>query len=563
MRRTVAPCVAEEANKDGVRNEDGRTEQRCYKGGVELATLTEKELKSSAWSALGHFEMKGDYNVHGSGPQGFGQTEATVTGGPSPAGVAKTCQQSVPTAEKVHALQGLSGRVMGQCGTKIFQFFLEVVSLRSQTTGRRIGKTVFPLPTSRTLLLGAFPDLAEEVLDWLMCVVVCLNSFWGCEVFNDLPPNEIQLKCLNGLLRDIQRFCEVHAVVPDVGWTEFFMVKSIDYKGDEVRVARRFKWENIGPALPGDVGSVPLVDVCTLGCQHYVKHFESYLKPKPDWAKMTWPRVMVDDCDWDKVCQGLVDSGVCIYIRESEVFDTGSGPLLNGLFGVTKDEFTDSGVEIFRLIMNLIPLNGMCQPIAGDVDTLPAWSSMNPYFLQPHENLLVSSEDVKCFFYTMALPEAWSKFLAFNKPVPAHVVPDEYSGETVYIAARVLPMGFLNSVSLAQHVHRNLVAWSRGDDHRCNAPEAELRKDKSFSHHHSNWRIYLDNYDLLEKVVATQMVETQSTCPAGVLALREGYEQWQVPRNLKKSVTRSAKCEVQGCLEWPTLGRPSWPSTLG
>jgi len=54
---------------------------------------------------------------------------------------------------------------------------------------------------------------------------------------------------------------------------------------------------------------------------------------------------------------------------------------------------------------------------------------MSPFFLQPHENLLVSSEDVKCFFYMMRVPEHWTKFLAFNKAVPQEVFPQELRGE--------------------------------------------------------------------------------------------------------------------------------------
>ena len=66
--------------------------------------------------------------------------------------------------------------------------------------------------------------------------------------------------------------------------------------------------------------------------------------------------MMVDDCHWAGVCQGLVHAGLCTYIEESDVFCTDNGPLLNGLFGVSKDETTPEGVEVFRLIMNLIPL---------------------------------------------------------------------------------------------------------------------------------------------------------------------------------------------------------------
>ena len=112
-------------------------------------------------------------------------------------------------------------------------------------------------------------------------------------------------------------------------------------------------------------------------------------------------------------------------------------------------------------------------------------------------------------------------------------------------------MGFLNSVSLAQHVHRNLVKWSGRREHvgaspPVNAPEQELRKDRPFTMANPSWRVYLDNYDLLERVEATDMVELEGTMAPGTLALRQEYEIWNIPRNDKKSVLRSARCELQG-----------------
>ena len=94
---------------------------------------------------------------------------------------------------------------------------------------------------------------------------------------------------------------------------------------------------------------------------------------------------MVEDGAWGELCTGLVSSGVCCFLEEYQVFDTGSGPLLNGLFGVSKEDWTPQGVEICRLIMNLIPLNNICQSLGGDIDTLPSWSMMTPFFLQPNE----------------------------------------------------------------------------------------------------------------------------------------------------------------------------------
>eukprot|EP00438_Fugacium_kawagutii_P024162 Skav223371 [mRNA] locus=scaffold1536:180534:185737:+ [translate_table: standard] len=263
--------------------------------------------------------------------------------------------------------------------------------------------------------------------------------------------------------------------------------------------------------------------------------------------------VMVSD-DWPAVCTGLVRSGVCTFLPEEDVFEVDGLPLVNGLFGVSKDEISPEGYEVYRLIMNLIPLNQICEPLAGDVDTLPSWAMMNPFHLQPSECLLVSSEDVKCFFYTMRVPSCWWKYLCFNKLVPNECLPESLRGRSVYLASTVLPMGFVNSVGLAQHVHRNLVQASGEGKPGVNEAHAELRKDRPFSVANPLWRVYLDNYDLLEKVEATGMIALQETMAPGILALREQYESWDVPRNTKKTVLRSTKAEVQGATVDGCLG---------
>lgn len=110
-------------------------------------------------------------------------------------------------------------------------------------------------------------------------------------------------------------------------------------------------------------------------------------------------------------------------------------------------------------------------------------------------------------------------------------------------------MGFLNSVSLAQHVRRNLALWSDGTSgvsEAVNLPESEIRKDQPATVGNPSCRIYLDNYDLLEKVKSIDGSSLQGSTAPAVLALRQQYELWQVPRNLKKSVSRSLSAEVQG-----------------
>ena len=454
--------------------------------------------------------------------------------------------QVVMTAEKSARDLGPVGSSVSESGSFLVQKLLEVLPLRSKSTGKVDSSALLPLPTSRHVFMHLWPDCPEQVLQWVTCVCLSLNSFWGELIFADREPTRCQKRALEFIKEDVTRFCELGLHLVGIDWDQFFMVRGIDYKGDEVRVARKVSWASIAPALPKEIGAVPLEEVCTLGCREYVRSFDGFIKPREQWGKVTRPKVMVDDADWPRLCTGLLEAGVCTLIEEEQVFQTDEGPLLNGLFAVGKEEWTDDGTEICRLIMNLVPLNAICQPLSGDVDTLPSWGMMNPYFLQPGENLLVSSEDVKCFFYTMRVPDAWVKYLSFNKCVPDVCLPKHMRGQNVYLASRVLPMGFLNSVSLAQNVHRNLVKWACHEGDQVHHEESELRKDRPFTVSSSAWRVYLDNYDLLEKVQATGMVELEGTTPVGVLALRSEYLQWQVPRNAKKGVSRSAHCELQG-----------------
>ena len=314
-------------------------------------------------------------------------------------GKVKAPDAVVRSAQKVSEGENFVGRSISELGGLLVRWFMEVSPLRSQTTGKGISKSVFPLPTSIEHFRNLWPSGFEDVWQWMRCVCVGLNSFWGVPLCNDTKASELQEKVMRGLYIEVERFCELGLKSVGVDWTTFFAVRGIDYKGDEVKVAKWVTSANIGPALPKEIGAVPLEEVCSLGCREYVESFDRFLKPCHLWGKVSQPKVMVEEAAWGEMCTGLVESGVCCYLEESEVFHIGSTPLLNGLFGVSKEEWTPENVEICRLIiMNLVPLNELCEPLGGDVDTLPSWGMMNPYFLQPDENLLISSEDVKCFF---------------------------------------------------------------------------------------------------------------------------------------------------------------------
>lgn len=254
---------------------------------------------------------------------------------------------------------------------------------------------------------------------------------------------------------------------------------------------------------------------------------------------------MVNDSDWEEVAINLVKCGICEVIPDSEIFRANGVAVRNGLFGVEKGE-TKEGFPVYRLIMNLVPLNSLAQPMEADIQTLPHWMGMNPFSLDVSEGLLVSSEDIRCFFYTLKLPRCWMPFLSFNKEVPKSMRPAGCK-EACFLTASVLPMGFLNSVGIAQHVHRVLVSRAQislGPS----LHNKEIRKDKVLPESDTQWKVYLDNYDLLEKFPRESIAHLEGSVAEEVQALRESYGKVGLPRHEGKAVSRSSRAEVQGAV---------------
>ena len=405
---------------------------------------------------------------------------------------------------------------------------------------------LLPLPIDLLMEHPSFKSVDRSVGLVLRGLMSALNSLYGSGPADTLKVSSAHIKICMFLVEEAKDFVARCPNLPDLSWEEYMAVRTIDYKGDEVKVAQMTTWENVRHALPSEVGTVPLESVVTKGSLHYTLNFSTYLMPEQDQVFTKAPRVMVPEGAWDALCEGLLTRGVCSLIRESEVHVVQGQRLFNGLFGVPKDEAVGD-TQVHRLIMNLVPLNRICRPMAGDVSTLPAWPSMHPFDLKDGETLLLSSEDVRCFFYIFTVPKDWHSFLAFGRKAPRRLWPDQQG--PYYLCSRVLPMGFCNSVSLAQHIHRFIVGEAVRECVQKGGRagwEAEHRKDRPFSWSNPSFRVYLDNFDLLEKTHSELAEQIQGSCSPFVEALREAYARRQVPRHPKKAVARAMHAEVQG-----------------
>ena len=409
------------------------------------------------------------------------------------------------------------------------------------------GSALFPLPTVlHPELLGKVSSEDERVTVENICRA--LNSMAGTEVdAAEFAPSRVQCRSVEHLLHQARIACAWSEKVEEIEWEDFFRVKNVDYKGDEVLVAKTTCWENVSHSFPSEIGRVNLSDVVSQGLVDYVKSFDDFLLPEEDRFFVKPPKVMVPPESWEDMARNLIEKGVCGVIGGRDIFRVQGKKLLNGLFGVSKQEYVGS-TEVHRLIMNLIPLNKIVRGVDGDISTLPAWASMTPLFLDDDQQLLVSSEDVRCFFYIFRTPPEWRRFMALNRPLPKSLWPRHGDDSEYFLCADVLPMGFKNSVSIAQNIHRNIASWAGSRGGVLGDPSMELRKDRSFPQGSTLYRLYLDNFDLLEKVDIRTANLVSGKPSVETLAIRAEYEEWGIPRHPKKSVVRKSVAEVQGAI---------------
>eukprot|EP00438_Fugacium_kawagutii_P013582 Skav223043 [mRNA] locus=scaffold1069:163813:168437:+ [translate_table: standard] len=392
--------------------------------------------------------------------------------------------------------------------------------------------------------IGAVPG-DEPPVSW-----VALTD-WGLDDMADESVDDKKGQPPSAVWEQLQRFTIWDEQVTSISFEQFFRSKNVDYQGEEIKIAQRIVWEAVENSLPDGVGQLPLQSFCRLGTLHYVENFDQYLVPPSSQRQVKPPTVMVSMEEWPLVCKGLVAKGVCEVWPLDQVHHINGSPLLNGMFSVGKGEYVGL-LETQRLIMNLVPTNAICLPIKGDVGTLPMITGFQGVLLEEGEMILTSSEDVRCFFYLFAVPQGWKKYLGFNRRVPEELVPPEFQGRSCVLVSRVLPMGFANSVSIAQHVHRNVISWV--GDQPTFQPEGELRRDKPPSSSKTLHRVYLDNFDLLE-LVDRRTAELIKDSPSDqILSLRHTYEQWGVPRHPRKAVERKIRAEVQGALVLGDIG---------
>ena len=434
------------------------------------------------------------------------------------------------------------GSTVGDLGTLVTDVLnlIEPTShgCRSRSTDRKFD--LFPLPVQELRSLGS------NMQPFLPALVGCLNSMHSC---GDARQGKVISPAVRGVLKRLESVLQGSHILkqplPALDFSSFFSQKSLDYTGDEVRLAQSISWASVEASLPPEVGALDIRDFCEGGTLHFINNIGETIVAEEDQVPTRTPSVMIKDGEWETVAKGLVSRGLCKVVCEEELHHVGGRPLLNGLFAVAKDELKD-GIPVSRLIMNLKPWNSISRSLTADVGTLPSIVQMGTLYLHDGDVLVTSSEDLRCFFYLFKVPAAWCRFMGFGKEIPLSMVPQGGEHKRWYLAGTVLPMGYLNSVGVAQHIHRLVVRRAMGPIRNLEPFPHEIRRDRVSSSSSNLFRVYLDNFDQLQKVDRATAELIAGTPSQLVEHLREFYAQSLLPRHPKKSVEQALEAEVQG-----------------
>ena len=455
-------------------------------------------------------------------------------------------------------------------------------------TGRERGVKVkrghlYPLPLSRELadsLRVMFHStdlrLLRKKKQWDCCteawcglVILALNEAAGCKTPIGVSLSFAQEKVLGLLsvdafhfvLRGIKVSPKVSPSssccfekVPEVPWSEKLPDMSISYTGEVVEKARWLTTEQILPGLPpkGLGGSLEAVQFCDSWVRAHLEQPSLSRLKDSEVGVLPHAVVRATQKHWEGIAQELVSRGIACVIPESEIATCKGQLVLNGAFGVVKPNKWVGDKPILRLIMDFRAANAMHRSLPGAVETMVGPAKWQGICLGEEDGLAVSGDDLVSCFYLFAIPYEWSRFFAFRKKVRRGLVdPHGDPSEEVYIASRVIPMGWSAAVTVVQHLHRRMALQPQGlpttrEIHREKPlPQKEARSVSSF------WNLYIDDVTILEVLNdgLSKMKEGDSVF-GGKSPLQEAmraiYEGLGVPYSQEKGESREAISEKLG-----------------
>ena len=374
------------------------------------------------------------------------------------------------------------------------------------------------------------------------------------------PPTAAQEAALAGLEKDVLYFLEVNkGKLPKVDWERQLSTRRVRYDGEEIGAARPLTLRQVQPALPtpGNCGKICATEIASGQVREVLLHPELVVLPADKWPKTGLrARCMHNPEERKALVEELYGRGMCDILACARIAKGPLGELLNGWFGVGKGKYLPGEIEselteILRLIMHFVPVNSIMDAITGDVSALPYMGQWTSLQLLSWQYFAWSAEDIACMFYIFRLPRVWQPYMAFNCG-EVQLLQKDGSTLSGRLCARVLGMGWLSSVGVAQHLIRELTL--RAPKLGAGLPAAaELRRDtdlpkasKAGRAAFEFWSVYLDDWDHFEAGEKAEILAAVGDVSHWQRAVREAYAAWGIPRGEDKAICRSLRVERLG-----------------
>ena len=423
----------------------------------------------------------------------------------------------------------------------------------------------------RALLLsgdGAGRRCAREApsgLDqWLELVTRGLNGMWSGRAcvsasLADAPetaPSPQQVVAFWHLERKVEAFLLTPGLqVSETPAEELFARKDVSYGGDLVARAHALTWAQVEPSLPPKerCGSIDVLALCDERMRMYLGAPLGALVDLDGLDRRPRPgRVHAKPGEAVLIGRGLLSRGLVRPLRKRDLLHVRGEPLLNGMFGVTKDSALPDGRPVLRLIMNLTASNSVMADFPGDIGALPYYGQWRSIVLEGGCELEWSYDDLKGAFYLLRLPAAWAPLFAFDFEFSAAELGlADWGEESVYLGATTMPMRWKNAMGIVQYIHRRLHV-AEGACAQGLPRGREVRKDRCFPALSEPggpldefWQLYCDDAGYARVVAASRRLEADAEAQQGLAeAARARYRESGVPLSEKRGTRERSVCRL-------------------
>ena len=379
------------------------------------------------------------------------------------------------------------------------------------------------------------PEVAEKWSScaWLYNTVSALNKLAG---YRGIPYEgrwtSSERAAVESMRRAIKRRCArdvADETMTEAAWQKELSSKQIGYNGEEVSVCQQLTWEQVIPSLPPEEhgGSIETIHWVCPRTREFLLNPSLLLKDHSEVQLPNLPgKIHVKPEDKMRIAHELVRRNICTWVPLDAVYQVGSQKVLNGLFGVKKTSCLSSGLPILRLIMNLTGSNSTQHQLEGGASNLPSITAWQSLVLEQGQSLEMFQSDMSSAFYLFKVPPCWYRHLAFNVVASE----EELMGKgrrRFALCCSVLPMGWLNSVSVMQEVSENILKHGQLNPYNQVARSNPLPRwftevlTEADQSDRSWWHVYLDNF------CACERVEAHTAALAGALCHEAAESAWQ------------------------------------